>query len=171
VSPSEGAAPFAIRRARDDDAQDLFGLLALCFAEYPGCYVDPHEDLTDLRTPGRSFADNGGAFWVAEDARGRVCACIGVDYPSGGAGELYRLYVRPDLRRRGLGERLIRLAEAHARDRSSERMFFWSDTRFSTAHRLYERLGYRRAEGTRALGDVSNSVEYRFEKRLQATPT
>ncbi|HZB37304.1 MAG TPA: hypothetical protein VE443_04790, partial [Beijerinckiaceae bacterium] len=84
MSPSEGAAPFAIRRARDDDAQDLFGLLALCFAEYPGCYVDPHEDLTDLRTPGRSFADNGGAFWVAEDARGRVCACIGVDYPSGG---------------------------------------------------------------------------------------
>ena len=53
MSPSEGAAPFAIRRARDDDAQDLFGLLALCFAEYPGCYVDPHEDLTDLRTPGR----------------------------------------------------------------------------------------------------------------------
>src|ERR671912_2798785 len=76
----------ALRPARDDDAQDLFGLLALCFAEYPGCYVDPHEDLTDLRTPGRSFADNGGAFWVAEDARGRVCACIGVDYPSGGGG-------------------------------------------------------------------------------------
>ena len=37
-----------LRLATDDDAQDLFGLLALCFAEYPGCYVDPHGDLVDL---------------------------------------------------------------------------------------------------------------------------
>ena len=74
--------------------------------------------------------------------------------------------MRPDLRRRGLGERLIRLAEGHARERDATRIFFWSDTRFATAHRLYERLGYIRAEGTRALGDISRSIEYRFEKPL-----
>ena len=45
-----------IRPARDEDAQDLFGLLALCFAEYPGCYVDPHDDLAELRAPGSAFA-------------------------------------------------------------------------------------------------------------------
>ena len=161
--PLPGALP---RLARDDDAQDLFGLLALCFAEYPGCYVDPHEDLTDLRHPSRSFGQRGGAFWVAEDARGRVCACIAIDYPAEREGELHRLYVRPDLRRRGLGERLIRLAEDHARERGARNMFFWSDTRFTNAHRLYTRLGYARAEATRALGDVSRSVEYRFEKAL-----
>ena len=164
--PGSAATTLPVRLARNEDAQDLFGLLALCFAEYPGCYVDPHQDLVDLRMPAGSYAGNGGAFWVAEDARGRVCACIGVDYPSGGAGELHRLYVRPDLRRRGLGERLIRLAEGHARERGATRIFFWSDTRFATAHRLYERLGYIRAEGTRALGDISRSIEYRFEKPL-----
>ncbi|MFL5109420.1 MAG: GNAT family N-acetyltransferase, partial [Microvirga sp.] len=104
--PLPGALP---RLARDEDAQDLFGLLALCFAEYPGCYVDPHEDLSDLRDPSRSFAARGGAFWVAEDQRGRVCASIAIDYPAERTGELHRLYVRPDQRRRGLGERLIRL--------------------------------------------------------------
>jgi putative acetyltransferase len=164
--PSAAATTLPVRLARNEDAQDLFGLLALCFAEYPGCYVDPHQDLVDLRMPAGSYTGNGGAFWVAEDPRGRVCACIGVDYPSGGAGELHRLYVRPDLRRRGLGERLIRLAEDRARERGARNMFFWSDTRFTQAHRLYERLGYLRANGTRALGDVSSSVEYRFEKAL-----
>ena len=164
--PGEGLSPAAVRPARDADAQDLFGLLALCFAEYPGCYVDPHEDLTDLRAPGRSFGEKGGAFWVAEDERGQVCGCIAIDYPADGAGELHRLYVRPDQRRRGLGERLIRLAEDHARERRAKRIFFWSDTRFAKAHRLYARLGYARAEDTRDLGDISNSVEYRFEKRL-----
>jgi putative acetyltransferase len=81
-----------------------------------------------LRAPGRSFGEKGGAFWVAEDERGQVCGCIAIDYPADGAGELHRLYVRPDQRRRG--------------------------------------LGYARAEDTRDLGDISNSVEYRFEKRL-----
>jgi putative acetyltransferase len=166
--PGEGLPVIAIRRARDADAQDLFGLLALCFAEYPGCYVDPHEDLRDLRAPGGSFSEENGAFWVGEDARGRVCACVAIDYPEAGAGELHRLYVRPDMRRRGLGERLIRLAEDHGRERGAKRIFFWSDTRFATAHRLYERLGYLRAEGARDLGDISNSIEHRFEKRLEA---
>src|SRR5215216_1857900 len=160
------AATRAIRLVRDQDAQDLFGLLALCFAEYPGCYVDPHEDLGDLLAPTGSYAGKGGAFWIAEDARGRVCACVAIDYPDVGAGELHRLYVRPDQRRRGLGERLIRLAEDHARERGIKTVFFWSDTRFTQAHRLYARLGYARNGATRDLGDVSNSVEYRFVKAL-----
>ncbi len=155
-----------IRPARDEDAQDLFGLLTLCFAEYPGCYTDPHGDLPDLRAPGASAAAKGGTFWVVEDARGRVCACVAVDFPEPGTAELHRLYVRPDQRRRGLGERLVGLVEHHARGQGAVRIFFWSDTRFTSAHRLYQRLGYRQVGGTRDLGDISNSVEYRFEKEL-----
>ena len=156
----------AFRPARDEDAQDLFGLLALCFADYPGCFVDPHDDLPDLRAPGRSFAERGGAFWVAEDARGRVVACVAADEPEPGTAELHRLYVRPDQRRRGLGERLVALVEEHARQTGCARVVFWSDTRFTTAHRLYERLGYARTGVERDLGDVSNSVELGFAKRL-----
>ena len=156
----------AIRPAEDGDAQDLFGLLSLCFAEYPGCFVDPHDDLKDLRAPGSSFTGEGSAFWVVEDGRGRVCACVAVDFPEGGAAELHRLYVRPDQRGRGLGSSLVRRVERHARERGAGRMFFWSDTRFTDAHRLYARLGYSQVEGRRSLGDISNSSEYRFEKAL-----
>ena len=156
-----------IRLADDGDAQDLFGLLALCFAEYPGCYVDPHDDLPDLRRPGTSFAARGGAFWVVEDARGRVCACVAVDHPEPNTAELHRLYVRPDCRRQGLGQQLVALVEDHARNHGARHVFFWSDTRFTDAHRLYERLGYVRDGRTRDLGDISNSVEFRFDKQLR----
>ena len=95
---SAASAEIRIRPARNDDAQDLFGLFALCFADYPGCYVDPHADLTDLRAPGTAFSERGGAFFVVEDESGRVCGCIAVDCPKPGVGELHRLYVRPDRR-------------------------------------------------------------------------
>lgn len=155
-----------IRRAVDGDAQDLFGLLSLCFAEYPGCYVDPHDDLPDLRTPSTCFTRHDGAFWAVEDERGRVCACVGVDFAEAGTAELHRLYVRPDRRGKGLGSRLVSHVEAHARGRGASRIVLWSDTRFTTAHRLYTRLGYVQREGQRELKDISSSWEYGFEKAL-----
>lgn len=165
TEPAQAAAQ-TFRPARDEDAQDLFGLLSLCFAAYPGCFVDPHDDLPDLLAPGQSFAAKGGAFWVAEDERGRVCACAALDFPEPGTAEMHRLYVRPDQRRRGLARRLIAEAEALAGSRGAGRMVLWSDTRFTDAHRLYTSLGYAGGEVTRDLGDISGSVELFFEKRL-----
>ena len=94
------------------------------------------------------------------------CACVAVDFPQEGVAELHRLYVRPDRRGQGLGSDLVRRVERHARERDAHRLFFWSDTRFTDAHRLYTRLGYGQAEGRRDLGDISNSSEYLFEKSL-----
>ncbi|MBS7698263.1 MULTISPECIES: GNAT family N-acetyltransferase [unclassified Chelatococcus] len=163
--PLEPGAAF-LRPARDNDAQDLFGLVALCFADYPGCYVDPHEDLPDLRAPARSYAGEGCGFWVVEDGQGRVGASIALDYVQPGIGELHRLYVRPDLRQRGLAARLVAHAEEHARRHGARAVLAWSDTRFASAHRLYRRLGYSQGADTRHLRDISHSREYRFEKSL-----
>ena len=155
-----------LRAVRDDDAQDLFGLLALCWAEFPGCHLDPHGELADLRTPQAAYAGRGGAMWVVEDGRGRVCACMAVDFPEPGVAEFHRLYVRPDRRRAGLGERLVLNCEAYARERGARACFLWSDARFTGSHRLYDRLGYRRDPAERASGDISASREWRFAKPL-----
>lgn len=155
-----------IRPVVDSDRQDLFGLIAICYTEYPGCFVDPHGDLPDLRAPSTSYDRTGGAFWAVEDERGRVCACVAVDFPESGTAELHRLYVRPDQRGMGLGSRLVQQAEAHARSRGASRIVLWSDTRFVTAHRLYKRLGYVKGEGQRQLADISHSAEFGFEKSL-----
>ncbi len=155
-----------IRPVVDGDAQDIFGLIAICYADYPGCFVDPHDDLPDLRAPSIAYAACGGAFWAVEDERGRVCACVAVDFPEPGIAELHRLYVRPDCRGQGLGSRLVHHVESHVRLRGAPRLVLWSDTRFTTAHRLYSRLGYAQAGGQRQLADISQSAEYRFEKVL-----
>jgi len=154
-----------LRLAEDRDAQDLFGLLSLCFADFPGCFVDPHDDLKDLRAPGGPRKNNG-VLWVTEDESGRVCACTCVDFPEPGTAELHRLYVRPDERGRGLGSFLVRAVERHAREQGARRIYLWSDTRFTDAHRLYRALGYTQTDGRRDLGDISNSSEYHFEKNL-----
>ena len=156
----------AIRPVRDDDAQDLFGLVTLCFAEFAGCVTDPHEDLVDLRAPASAIAARRGQFWVVEDGTGRVGGCVSVDHPTSGVTELHRVYLRPDLRGRGLADTLVALAEQEARAHGSERVKFWSDTRFLAAHRFYARLGYVRTGEERDLGDISNSREYRFQKKL-----
>ncbi|WP_187144269.1 GNAT family N-acetyltransferase [Microvirga massiliensis] len=168
AAEDSGASPreWPLRLVENRDAQDLFGLLALCFAEYPGCFVDPHCDLADLREPAAATAEREGAFWVIEDHAGRICACIAVDFPEARVMELHRLYVRPDRRRRGLAARLVETAEAFARARGSTHVVLWSDTRFRDAHRLYERLGYCQTGKVRDLGDISHSVEHHFEKRL-----
>jgi GNAT superfamily N-acetyltransferase len=168
---NDGAVPMihaatAIRPARDDDAQDLYGLVTLCFAQYPGCYLDPHDDMPDLARAGTCYRDTGGGLVVVEDERGRVGACCGIDFAQPGAGELHRLYVRPDMRRRGIAGALIAHCEALARANAAARIVFWSDTRFTDAHRLYERTGYRRTGQMRNLGDISNSVEFFFVREL-----
>jgi putative acetyltransferase len=154
-----------LRPVRDSDAQDLIGLITLCFAEYPGCYFDPHDDMPDIVAPAQSRLAQEGSFLAMEDVSGRICACIGVDFPEPGVAELHRLYVRPDMRGRGIAKDLTLRMEAYATERGATRMVLWSDTRFIKAHALYEGLGYQRGV-SRSLGDISKSREFFFEKTL-----
>ncbi|MCC5976439.1 MAG: GNAT family N-acetyltransferase [Salinarimonas sp.] len=155
-----------LRRAEDRDAQDLFGLVTLCFAEYPGCFTDPHDDMPDLLRPASAARERGMHFLVVEDGVGRVCACIALDFPQAGTAEIHRLYVRPDSRRNGLARHLVGVTEAHARAAGATRVILWSDTRFENAHALYEKRGYVRGSEARELGDVSGSREWFFEREL-----
>jgi GNAT superfamily N-acetyltransferase len=64
----------------------------------------------------------------------------------------------------GLADRLLDHAEAHAIAAGARRLALWTDTRFERAHRFYERRGYVRSGLIRALGDLSNTIEFHYAK-------
>jgi putative acetyltransferase len=166
MAPGEALSPPLIRAGRDGDAADLIRLVGDCFAEYPGCVLDVDGEIPELRAIATWAESLGGRFWVAE-CDGRVVGCVGVTPGAAPASvELRKLYVAAAARRRGLGAALCALVEDEARRRGARSVELWSDTRFADAHRLYQRRGYRRTGETRDLHDLSDTTEFRFEKRL-----
>jgi putative acetyltransferase len=149
-----------LRPGRDLDSQVCLEILAEVFAEYEGC-VFALDELPEMLAPAQSFRDWGGAFFVVEvDAT--VVGFVGYapHYEHEGVFELKKLYLRRAARGRGLGRLLIQTILEECRERGARRVELWSDTRFLTAHAVYERCGFQRGPATRELHDKSNSSEF-----------
>ncbi|ADP78153.1 GCN5-related N-acetyltransferase [Pseudofrankia inefficax] len=170
-----------LRPVRDDDGPAVQRLIGAVWAEYPGCVLDVDGEEPWMRAPATAYTGDldparyRGRMWVVEDRAvededagrpGVLAASVAVRETAPGRVELKSLYVAASARRRGLGQALVFLVEREARRRDAQVVELWSDTRFSDAHRLYERLGYRGAGRTRDLHDLSNTTEIHFTKDL-----
>ncbi len=151
-----------IRQAESADTPGIHALISEVYAEYD-CILDVERDERHLIDPGPYFRSKGGQFWVLETG-GRIAATGAVMIHADSA-EIKTLYVHASIRRQGWARKLIDLAVAHALASGRLRMILWSDTRFTTAHRLYEELGFRRT-GHRELEDLNRSKEYSYELDL-----
>ncbi len=95
----------------------------------------------DLGEAGDRYGGARSGFWVA-DLDGAVVGTVAIRPKEGRTCELKRLYLRPDQRGTGLGQRLYEHAEAFARAAGYERIWLDSSRRFARAHRLYRRNGF-----------------------------
>ena len=157
-----------IRPATDADAEGVIAVIDACYREYEGCVLLIDEEEPELKSPASSYAAIGGSFWVAEDDAHHVVGTIAVapaDAP--GYARIHKLYVAKPARGQGLGTELCTLAETTAQDFGADWMVLYTDTRFTEAHRLYERLGYHRLPGEQKRADASNSIEYLYSKTLK----
>jgi putative acetyltransferase len=158
-------APASIRLGTDDDSGACGDLIREIFAEYPGCLFLPSE-FPELEALATHFASRRGRLWVAESGSTLV-GCLGVDEaPLTDGMELHKLYVARSTRGQGLAGRLYALAEDFAVAHGAAFIELWTDTRFVDAHRFYERRGFSRLPGRRALDDASDSYEFHYRKRL-----
>ena len=70
-------------------------------------------DLLDIKA---NYLDKGDMFWIAVDGNDRVVGSVGYSSIEGSTEVwLHRLFVKYDLKRSGIGTRLLQTAEAHAR--------------------------------------------------------
>lgn len=154
-----------IEPAGPAEAAEVIELIHRVFDEY-GFIWDPEEEFWDLLGDDFPYAEPRGAIWVGRDAERRIVGSIAAELvEEGAAAEFHRLYLDAQLRGAGHGRRLMQEAIDWARRAGCERVVLWSDTRFEDAHRLYERLGFRR-NGERELDDVNETTEYRYERAV-----
>lgn len=164
-----------LRPVRDADAERVQHLIGTVWAEYPGCVLDVDGEEPWMRAPATAYTGDvdparyRGRMWVVDDAErpGELAASVAVRETAPGWVELKSLYVAASARRRGLGVALVHLVEREARRRGAGVVELWSDTRFTDAHRLYERLGYQSTGRTRDLHDLSDTTEYHYAKDLR----
>jgi ribosomal protein S18 acetylase RimI-like enzyme len=162
-----GSAAPAIRHARVDDAATTASIRVRGWqAAYRGQVPDQLLDSLSVEYDTIRFADHVGHLaadrrvWVAE-SNGEVVGFASTgpsrDEDAAGAGEIYAIYVRPDLCGKGIGATLLAHAGGDLAGQGYERAILWTLESNAAAQRFYERWGWR-LDGSKKL-DVLDGYE------------
>jgi GNAT superfamily N-acetyltransferase len=94
-------------------------------------------DFIDHRDPAVERA------WIAWEGDRRLGAVVCVKGAEPGTAKLRLFLVLPEARGRGLGQRLLDLCIAHARDRGFDRLTLWTHESHRAACALYAKAGFQ----------------------------
>lgn len=154
-----------IRPAIDSEAASFVGLISEAWKEYTGNALDVDEEMPEWRNLATHYRNKGGNLWAAA-SDGLVVGMVAVAPYALDTWEISRMYVGRAWRGSGLAHRLIDTVEATARAAGATRMVLWSDTRFPSGHRFYEKRSYVRAGLPKILGNAEMSLDYPYAKPL-----
>jgi GNAT superfamily N-acetyltransferase len=150
-----------------DESIDSSGALAILYAasdelqqRYGGDGDNKHLDLDELRPP-------RGLFLVARRER-HLVGGVGfrsIGEPGRHYAEVKRLWVRPDLRREGIGLTLMNEIEQQAREHGYRTLFLETGPAQPEALSLYESTGWTEIEQYPD-GAFSHPIAHRFKKDL-----
>ena len=156
-----------IRPFRPTDRDAIVALIDGVYREYGDViYLEKADaDLLDVES---RYVATGGAFVVLDDdgmIRG-THAVLPLD-DGNGLCTFRRLYLDTSLRGGEWGNRLMQWAVDWAAARGLRRVEFWSDTRFTRAHRFFERNGFINTGKVRDMDDGAEPYrEYFFYQDL-----
>ena len=130
---------------------------AACRALYElglvGGKIAPNDTAYDIDDIEAVYMRNpGNHFWVATNEAGEVVAMIGVQHHEEDVGEIRRLRVRPEYRRRGIGTALVETAIKFCHDRNYLKVTLDTFMEREPAIRLFEKFHFRHYR-TRNVGD------------------
>src|SRR5690242_10771742 len=102
---------------------------------------DTASDIDDIESA--YMKTEGNHFWVAEDPSGDVVGMIGVQHYEEGVGEIRRLRVKPDLRRRGIGSALVEQALKFCQERGYLKITLDTYVEREPAIKLFEKFRFK----------------------------
>ena len=97
-----------------------------------------NDDLLDIKT---NYFDKGESFWLAIDESNRVIGCIGTKIKDGKL-FLSHLFVKPELKRHGIGTKLLEKAESSAKKRGFKEVHVHLGRDYLESHIFYPKKGY-----------------------------
>lgn len=150
---------FVIRPARAQDIDILTSIIKNTIESYG--YIFEHEfELPDFISFEQFYATGDAELWVME-IDGELAGC-GALKGKNSFPYLSRIYMDERFRGRGAGKAMVLHLMQRAVGIGFNEIELWSDTKFRTAHKLYERLGFRFTGRVRPLGDINNCFEYHY---------
>ena len=132
------SAPQDIADARDLVIEFTTWAMSLDPDEAPPTFDNLERELATL--PG-VYAPPTGSFLLARD-EGRPVGCVAFKSHGDGIVELKRMYVRPDQRGKGTGQKLVSALIAEARALKNRRIVLDSFHTMTSAHNIYRGLGF-----------------------------
>ena len=130
-----------LRFATNEDSPGVLSLIESVFQEFDYVASAEHGE-NDLTNLDRDYFGKGGAFWVME-ADSRIVGTHGaLRGRENGICTFRRLYLAKDFRGGDYGRQLMQIAINWARENQMHRIEFWSDIKFSRAHRFFAKFGF-----------------------------
>lgn len=129
------------RAATNADSAEIqflvFGVLAE-FGLSPD-YNGTDRDITDIET---NYLSRGGVFEVFENDEGRIVGTVGLYPLSDETIELRKMYFAPEMRGRGLGQKLLQEMIEKARNLGYLRVYLETASVLKQAVHIYEKAGF-----------------------------
>lgn len=126
-----------------DDVPEVVQLVAETLAEFGLQFGNGSATDDDLHQLPASYAERGGAFWIARD-RGTLVGTAGMFPLSPTMFELRKMYLRPASRGFGIGKRLLDTAVAWSRARGATHIVLDTIEQMQRAIAFYEAHGFQR---------------------------
>ena len=141
----KAAAPASVRFVSLADVPRVVALVRDTLAEFGLTFGEGSPTDDEVRKLPGSYADRGGAFWVAvDDANGELLGTCGVFPLEVSTYELRKMYLSPAARGRGLGQRLLDEAIAWTRGQGGRRVVLDTTHEMKQAIAFYEKNGFAR---------------------------
>lgn len=124
---------------------DIGAIIALHGKFYGETYGWDHTFEAYVAEPLGAFARNRSAnerIWVVERG-GEVAGCVAIVAAATGKAQLRWFLLHPDLRRHGLGRRLLTEALDFCREQGYGSVYLWSAAQLVPAITLYRSVGFR----------------------------